>query len=135
MININEIKYKNNTLAIHFKHQKEMEGIKFLTPTNYPLQIGLMEYKEGKEVPPHIHRDLKYNVNTTQEFLYIEKGSADIVIFNKKWEEIEKLTLKKSDFILFVSGGHSVKINKKTRILEIKQGPYPGDKQAKIFLN
>lgn len=131
--NILEIKDKNKTLALFYSAKLKADGVRFLTPPNYPLQVGLLEHKNGRNVPPHQHRDLKYNVNTTQEFLYLEKGQADVVIYNKKWAKIKNITMKKGDFILFVSCGHSVKIYKNSRIIEIKQGPFPGDKKAKIF--
>lgn len=130
---IQEIKYRNKTLAWIFSKKLKADGVKFLTPLNYPLQIGLLDHKRGKSVPPHIHRDLRYKVNTTQEFLYIEKGIADITIFNRQWKKIKNVRLTKGDSVLFVSGGHSVNMHKNTRVFEIKQGPYPGDKKAKIF--
>ncbi len=131
--NIKKIKYKDETFALVFSKNIKAQGSRFLTPTKYPLQLGLLEHKERKFVPPHIHNDLHYEVNTTQEFLYIEKGKVDIVIFSREWKEIKKVTLTQGDFILFVNGGHSVDIHKESRILEIKQGPYPGDKKAKRY--
>ena len=128
-----EIKDKDKTLALVFSKSIKANGVRFLTPTSYPLQIGLLEHKEGRNVPMHIHRNLRYKVNTTQEFLYIEKGRADITVVDRKWNLIKELTLTTGDFVLFVAGGHGVNIHKGTRIIEIKQGPYPGDKKAKIF--
>ncbi len=128
-----EIKDKGKTLALVFSKNLKADGIKFLTPVSYPLQIGLLEHKEGKNVPMHIHRDLLYKVNTTQEFLYIEKGKVDVTIVDRKWNPVKEVTLTTGDFVLFVAGGHGVNIHKGTRIIEIKQGPYPGDKKAKIF--
>lgn len=130
---IQEIKYEGKILAMVFSKKIKADGVKFLTPSDYPLQVGLLDHKKGKSVPPHIHRDLKYNVNTTQEFLYVEKGIVDIIIFNKQWKKVKKVRLTKGDSILFVSCGHSVNIHKNTRVFEIKQGPYPGNKKAKIF--
>lgn len=132
---IQEIKYHDKILALVFSKNLKADGVRFLTPLNYPLQLGLLEHKEGKRVLPHIHRDLKYKVNTTQEFLHIERGTAIISIFTKHWKKIKTIRLTKGDFILFVSGGHSVNMSKNTRVIEIKQGPYPGDKKAKIYKN
>ncbi|MBU0647220.1 hypothetical protein KKC67_00905 [Patescibacteria group bacterium] len=129
------ISYNNQPLAIFFsKKIKAEKGICFLTPENYPLQIGLLEHKNGRQVPPHKHRDLNYNVKTSQEFIYIEKGEDVVVkIFNSRWKEIDKINMSAGDFILFVSGGHSLDIPTGCRLIEVKQGPYPGDKLAKIF--
>lgn len=128
-----EISHKGKTLAIVFSKNLPADGVRFLTPTHYPLQIGLMEHKNGKNVPLHIHRDMKYNVNTTQEFLYVIKGSADITIATLKWETVEKFKLRAGDFVLFVCGAHGVDIKKGSRLIEVKQGPYPGDDYAKRF--
>ena len=105
-----------------------------MTPQNYPLQIGLIEHGDGKKIAPHKHRDLFYDVNTTQEFIYVERGeNIKVIIFDNDWVEIEKIKMSAGDSILFVSGGHSLDIPKGCRLFEIKQGPYPGDKLAKIF--
>lgn len=124
----------NQVIAHVFYHNIRAEGVKFLTPDTYTLQLGLIEHKAGKIIRDHIHRqDIKYKVDTTQEFLYIESGKVLIKLFNLKWEEIEQLVLTKGDFILFVGGGHGLEIIDNSRIIEIKQGPYPGDINAKTY--
>lgn len=122
------------TLALIFRHSIKADGVKFLTPDDYTLQLGLIEHPSGKEIKDHIHRqDIKYNVDTTQEFLYIESGSVEVTIYTNSWKVVKKTVLEAGDFILFVGGGHGLKVLKKCRIIEIKQGPYPGDKNAKIY--
>lgn len=127
------IKKDNCLLAMVFKKKMKACGVRFLTPESFPLQIGLIEHPKNKEIRAHIHRDLRYDVNTTQEFLYIEKGQIEVTVFDNAWETIQTVIMEAGDFVLFVSGGHSLKVIKKTRIIEIKQGPYPGDCLAKIF--
>ncbi len=132
---IQEIKEGGKTRAILYRKTIRANGVKFLTPTSYPLQIGLIEHSEGKNVPLHIHRDMRYDVNTTQEVLYIEKGTVDITLADENWEVFKKFTLTAGDFVLFVSGAHGVDIKKGARVIEIKQGPYPGDDYAKRYQN
>ncbi|MCR4310976.1 MAG: hypothetical protein NUV54_00170 [Candidatus Taylorbacteria bacterium] len=128
-----EITHKGNVLAIVFSKTTPAEGVCFLTPTHYPLQIGLIDHKEGKNVPLHVHKDMRYKVNTTQEFLYVIKGEAKVTLATKQWEVLEHFTLHTGDFVLFVSGAHGVDIKKGSRLIEVKQGPYPGDDYAKRF--
>ena len=128
-----EIIHKGKILAIVFSKNTPVNGVRFLTPTHYPLQIGLIAHPKGKNVPLHIHKDMRYKVNTTQEFLYVIKGSAEVTIATKQWEILEKFTLSGGDFVLFVSGAHGVDIKKGARLIEVKQGPYPGDDYAKRF--
>lgn len=131
---IKTISYKKKPIAHVFFHRIKAHGVRFLTPVSYTLQLGLIEHPSGKIIRDHIHRqDIKYKVDTTEEFLYIEKGKVKVKLFSPKWEELEGVTLKSGDFILFVSGGHGLEIKEDCRIIEIKQGPYPGDKRAKLF--
>lgn len=129
------IQENKRILAIAYCELKIPNGVRFLTPLHYPLQVGVHEYRRKRSVTLHRHPDLHYRVNTTQEFLYIEKGKAIITVTNRRWKTIATVVLKKGDFILFVDGGHQIEFSPSTRIVEIKQGPYPGDKKAKIFKN
>ncbi len=128
-----EIIHKGKTLALVFSKNLKADGVKFLTPNHFPLQVGLIDHKNGKNIPLHIHRDMKYKVNTTQEFLYIIKGKVLISVATKKWKIVDKFFLTQGDFILFVSGAHGVDIKKGSRLIEVKQGPYPGDNYAKRY--
>ena len=134
MAKIREIKDKKRTIAIFYPKTLRPNGIQFLTPQNYPLQIGLHDYPNAdKKVPAHYHPHLKYKVDTTQEFLYVESGIVEVVIYNTKWAKKTKLRMTAGDSVLFVDCGHEVIFHKGSRLLEVKQGPYPGDKKAKIF--
>lgn len=128
------VSFGGNPMAHIFFHNISAEGVKFLTPDSYTLQLGLIEHKKGKIIRDHIHRqDIKYKVDTTQEFLYIEKGKIEVKLFNYSWEPIENVILNSGDFILFVGGGHGLEVLEDCRIIEIKQGPYPGDSNAKLY--
>lgn len=133
MLAIREVRAGKKILAIVFRHALRAKGVRFLTPQSYTLQLGLLEHPPGKAIRAHRHPNTKYNVSTTQEFLYIEKGKVEATIYRNNWAVVKKVILKKGDFILSVAGGHSFRILKPSRIIEIKQGPYPGDKKAKIF--
>ncbi len=128
-----EVKDGTKTIAIFYSRKLRADEVSFLTPTDFPLQIGLLEQKTERTVPMHRHRDFKYNVNKTQELLYVEKGKVDVAVANNKWKVLEKKTLTAGDFVLFTGASHSVKLYAGSRVLEVKQGPYPGKKKSKIY--
>lgn len=132
--NVEHVSEKGKLLAIIFRKNIKADGVRFLTPDSYTLQLGLLEHPAGTVLRDHAHnKRIKYNVNTTQEFLFVQKGKISVNIFNAKWKKVAVKILSAGDFLLHVSGGHGFKILKKARIIEIKQGPYPGDKMAKTF--
>lgn len=132
---VREIKSKEGELlAKIFPCGLFVRDIRFLTPAEFPLQVGLIQpVEEDRNVRPHIHRNFKYDVTTTQEFIYVIRGNIEVTIYDKDFNEIETLRLGAGDSMLQVSGGHSFRIRKGTRLLEVKQGPYPGDDKAKIY--
>jgi len=109
------------------------DGVEFLTPPDYPLQLGLIERKQGYQFRPHIHNDMHYEVNTTQEFLYLERGRLRVKIYDNDWVVLFEDELQAGDFIFSVCGGHSFEVIEDVRLIEVKQGPYPGDSYAKRF--
>jgi hypothetical protein len=128
------IKHNGKVLALVFKKGLKANGVKFLTPNEYTLQLGLLEHSKGKILKDHMHNQkIEYNVNTTQEFLYIEKGEIKVKFFDDKWKLVHQERLSAGDFMLHISGGHGFEILKKCRLIEIKQGPYPGEKLAKLY--
>lgn len=128
------ISFNNKVIAHIFYKKIKTKGVRFLTPKTYTLQLGLIEHPQGKVVRNHIHRqDIKYKVDTTQEFLYIEKGKVKVKFFSESWDLVDEVVLQNGDFVLFVGAGHGLEVLKDCRIIEIKQGPYPGDKFVKIF--
>lgn len=128
-----EIKVGGIILAIVISKDMMTDSIEFLTPPKYPIQVGLLQHKEGKFVGLHFHNNFNYKVNTTHEILYVEKGEIEVVVTDFEWNEVEKVKLTAGDMILLLDGGHSVQLDKGSRVWEIKQGPYPGDNVAKVF--
>lgn len=130
---VQEVKSGEKTLALVISKDIKTDSIAFVTPPEYPIQIGLLQHKEGKFVPLHFHNDFKYEVSTTHEILYVEKGKMTVSITDNTWKEVFTGTFTDGDMVLLVDGGHSVLLEEGSRVWEFKQGPYPGDKVAKVF--
>jgi len=62
------------------------------------------------------------------ELLIIFSGQLKVYFYNKKKLRAKSLILNKKDMILLMSGGHGFKVLKKLEMLEIKQGPFIGEK-------
>jgi len=130
---VKEVKSGEKILALVVSKNLQTDSISFVTPPEYPIQIGLLQHKGGKLVPMHFHNDFKYEVSTTHEILYVEKGQMTVIITDNKWNEVYKGTFTAGDMVLLMDGGHSVEFTDDSRVWEFKQGPYPGDKVAKVF--
>ena len=135
MESVRTIKKGDTTYAMFFSHGLSKPGVQFLTPPTEPLQLGLMEHPAGHSVKPHQHVPQPFDVDRMCEFLYIEKGKVRAKVFDEDWNELGEQILEGGDFLLFLHSGHGIDILEPTRMIEVKQGPFPGDKQSKIFQN
>jgi oxalate decarboxylase/phosphoglucose isomerase-like protein (cupin superfamily) len=92
-----------------------------------------MERKAGYEVKAHMHPEVNRALVGTSEFLYVERGRMKVTVFDEEWAVLAEEELISGEFLLFFRGGHAITMMEDTRLLEVKQGPYPGDIAAKIF--
>lgn len=111
----------------------EEDEIQFVTPTEAPFQVGMMRRPAGTEIRPHRHLQRTYDVRTASEFIYVEAGRVNVGIYTDDWETVETLELSAGEWILFTGGGHSLTVSADAQLIEVKQGPYPGDGLAKVF--
>jgi mannose-6-phosphate isomerase-like protein (cupin superfamily) len=107
---------------------KTFKGIKFFTPNNLNLQLGLMSHNKNYIIKPHSHINTKKIIKHMSEILIIFSGKLKVFFYNKKHIRKKNVILKKKDIILLIKGAHGFKVLENLEMLEIKQGPFTGDK-------
>jgi cupin fold WbuC family metalloprotein len=126
---IKKIKVNNEIVAKVFKfRKKKFKGIKFFTPNTDNLQVGLMSHPTNHIIQPHYHKNKKKIIKHMSELLIIYSGKLQVFFYNKKMKRTKSIILNKKDMILLIKGSHGFKTLNKTEMLEIKQGPFSGDK-------
>lgn len=121
------------TYALIFRNVDAKGGARFLTDPKEEFQAGVMERPTGYVVQPHAHPRGERTVLGFSEFLYIEKGSIRVTVYDEEWNILGVEVLGPSDFLIFHRGGHSVEVIESCRMVEVKQGPYLGAATRKNF--
>ncbi|PIS09481.1 hypothetical protein COT75_01270 [Candidatus Beckwithbacteria bacterium CG10_big_fil_rev_8_21_14_0_10_34_10] len=134
MLGLETIKDKSKTIAVVIRKNIKVKGLKFFSSPNYPFQIGFHNREKNTVLKAHFHPGHNFFIKLSQEVLFILKGKIRVDLYNSKKKFLKSKILKGGDSIFFVAGGHGVKFLEKTKIYEVKQGPYLGDKKAKIFI-
>ena len=116
-----------NILAIIIRADSKFEGISFLTPDNFGLQIGTMLRPKNDLVPAHIHPQQTRVVKGTQEVLILRSGKMFLELFDEDKNLVESLTIMSGDIILLAYGGHQITMIEEVDLVEVKQGPYIKD--------
>ncbi len=103
----------------------------FLTPPEFPLQVGYVVRDAGEEIPRHAHRPIERTIATTSEVLFVRRGRCELDIYSDDRERVATRELREGDLVIIVGGGHGFRIVEDTVFLEVKQGPYAaaGDKE------
>ena len=130
---IERIIHKESLLAIIVYRNYEKEGISFITPDEFSLQLGYMTHPEKYEIKPHLHHPVKRETIGTQEVLYIKNGALRVDFYSYKKEYLESRELSEGDVILLISAGHGFTTLKPTTMIEVKNGPYVPEKDKEKF--
>ena len=124
-----DILVDNKIVAKVFKYSnKKFKGIKFFTAADLNMQIGLMAHSKNHIIKPHFHINRKKIIKQMSELLIIFSGQLKVFFYKKNKLRANSVIINKKDMILLISGGHGFKVLKKLEMLEIKQGPFVGEK-------
>lgn len=135
MKGLETISHSGKVLALIFRKNIKVNDLQFFTDDESPLQVGFHNRKKGIKLTPHVHEMKKPStIKSIQEVLYIEKGKIRLTLYTPKGNVVAIKILAKGDSVLLISGGHGVDFLQKTRIFQVKQGPYSNTVHAKLYL-
>ena len=126
MENIERIYNGEELLSIIIRDNYHATGITFITPDDYPHQLGYMNREKDYVIAPHVHNRVPRTVDFTQETLVVKSGVVRVDFYTQEQKYLESRIIYKGDIILLAAGGHGFKMIQPSEMIEIKQGPYAG---------
>lgn len=91
------------------------------------VQVLSWEYAAGKQLQSHRHLRAPRTTTHTQEAIVVLSGRVQATIFDRNRSVAGQCEVGSKEALVLLSGGHGYEIlEDNTRILEIKNGPYPG---------
>lgn len=130
---IQRIYHEGTELALIIRRSYYKEGIEFFTPSTYSQQIGYMNRPGGYVIAPHVHNPVQREVQYTKEVLFIRSGRVRVDFYSEAQVYLESTVLEAGDVILLAYGGHGFEMLEATEMIEVKQGPYAGDRDKTRF--
>jgi mannose-6-phosphate isomerase-like protein (cupin superfamily) len=124
---------EGQTIAVIVRHQYRKDGIEFFTPGTFSQQIGYMNRPAGYVIAPHVHLPVQREVQYTNEVLLIKSGRLRVDFYCPAQTYMESRVLEAGDVVLLAQGGHGFEMLEPTEIIEVKQGPYAGDRDKQRF--
>ena len=130
---IEKLEHNRKLLGLIIRSRFSKDGIEFFTPENFSQQLAYMKRSVGYKIPPHGHNSVLRKVQFTQEVLFIKKGKVRVDFYDEQQLYLESRILYSGDVILLAYGGHGFKMLEESEIIEVKQGPYAGEKDKFRF--
>lgn len=105
--------------------------LNFLTPENFPLQLGVHNRAKGSKIEAHQHVPFPKLENLeVQEMFYVLEGEMLVSLFDAENRLFKKVSVGKGEIIL-INCGHGVAFTDDCKFFEVKQGPYRGNEGEK----
>ena len=128
-----QITVGNELLAVVVRSSFNKEGVSFLTPEYFPFQLGMHQRDAKTVVEAHQHKPFAKLENIpAQEFFYIIEGKVQVVVYHKK--KMHKTIILNAGDMILLNCGHEITFLEKTKLVELKQGPYRGKEVEKEFI-
>ena len=114
-------------LAIVIRGDDWEEGLNFVSSDEDYQQVGVWGYDKGRKLGPHIHLIEPRQALRTQEVVHVRQGRIRADIYTEQRKFFTSVELGSGDTIILLNGGHGYEIlEDNTKVLEVKNGPYPG---------
>ena len=130
---LDKIFHEEKLLAMILGNDFVQDGIHFFTPDDFSQQLAYMKRPQGYQIDPHVHNPVLRQVELTQEVLFIKSGKVRVDFYDQDHTYIESRILNAGDVILLASGGHGFTMLEASEMIEVKQGPYAGEKDKTRF--
>ena len=125
-MDVEQIEHEGKKLGYVLRGHLKERGRNFPSQEEDYLQLGFLNLKKGEWVLPHEHKPLERKVLETHKAVYVVSGSMKFHFFDNK-KKIKEVKLNGGDLIVLMKGGFGFEaLEDGTKIIEIKQGPYPG---------
>jgi hypothetical protein len=130
---IEPITSDGQVLAYLARTEPPPEQTAFVTPDDCNLQVGHIVYPGGSEIARHVHLPIERHIVGTTEVLIVQRGRCEVDIYTDDRRLVACRELQVGDILIAVAGGHGFRVLEDTVLLEIKQGPYPGEAAKERF--
>ena len=80
-----------------------------------------------------MHNPVERDVQYTKEVIFVKSGKVRVDFYDEDKNYLESTILQQGDVILLAYGGHGFEMIEDCEMIEVKQGPYAGEKDKTRF--
>lgn len=112
-----------------------VEKTTFFSPADSSFQFGLLAHEAGFVEAPHYHKAVTRTISDLQQMFLVQRGAVVVELYSDQGSLLREIELRAGDAIVLIHGVHAIRVLEDMQSISIKQGPYLGEEQDKVFVD
>ena len=112
----------------------KVELTTFFSSPESSFQFGLLAHKAGFVEPAHYHKPVTRMIKDLQQMFVVQRGVVAVQLFNDEGTLLREIVMHPGDAIVLIHGAHAIRVIEDMQCISVKQGPFLGTEQDKIFV-
>jgi hypothetical protein len=134
-LSIEVIEYNGVKYAEIIWSDTQVEKTTFFSPPDSSFQFGLLAHGAGFVEPPHYHKAVTRTISDLQQMFLVQRGVVVVELYSDQGSLLREIELHAGDAIVLIHGVHALRVLEDMQCISIKQGPYMGEEQDKVFVD
>ncbi len=131
---IKRYEYDGDLYAIVLRSIPKIQGCRFFTTDDAPLQFGVQNQVKGYAEQAHHHPWSTRQVKFLHQVVHVISGRLQFEFFRNDGTLLGKVVVGKGETILLTERGHRMIVLEDVQTVTVKQGPFFGDSYDKILI-
>jgi hypothetical protein len=111
-----------------------VEHTTFFSPPESSFQFGLLAHAAGFVEPPHFHKAITRTINDLQQMFVVQRGVVMVDLYSDAGALLREIRLGPGDAIVLIHGMHAIRVIEDMQCISVKQGPFLGTEEDKVFV-
>lgn len=133
-MSVEAIEYSGTKYAEIIWANVRVEHTTFFSPAESSFQFGLLAHKAGFVEPPHYHKPVSRTINDLQQMFVVQRGVVVVELYSDEGHLLREVTMRPGDAIVLIHGVHAIRVIEDMQCISVKQGPFLGSENDKIFV-
>ena len=112
----------------------KVELTTFFSLPESSFQFGLLAHKAGFVEPAHYHKPVTRMIKDLQQMFVVQRGVVAVQLFNDEGTLLREIVMYPGDAIVLIHGAHAIRVIEDMQCISVKQGPFLGTEQDKVFV-
>lgn len=134
MTTVESIEHGGIRYAEVIRADVRVEETTFFSPAESSFQFGLLAHRAGFREPAHYHKAFTRQIDDLQQMFVVQRGVVAVELYSDQRRLIDEIVLRAGDAIVLIHGIHAIRVIEDMQCISVKQGPFLGSENDKIFV-